>query len=424
LNHREHRGHRENCFSNYILLILQSIFPCAPFPSHLVLERQPWNLIPDTSYWFLRLICGILPPMSTAENPLMEIIADEIVRDGPISFARYMELCLYHPQHGYYQRGLTVTGREGDFYTSPHVHRFFGASIALWIEARCRELEIEKPAVVELGPGNGQLSRDILDQWATEPPGMEFSLTLVEGSGAQREYLSGLLSPDGADVLSPEDWDAIPSFDGIVIANEFFDALPLQILARENGELRQVRVEVENGALREILALLEPEQLDDALAGAAQALPEGHRMEFSSGWRDWLERIGEKLNTGSLLIIDYGDTLEALTAPWRRSGTLRCYSQHRVDSDPFEDPGNKDITAHLNFTLMEAWARELGFVVDLFTSQSSYLVRAGILDLLARLMEGKEDDPETVKEWLTIKNLIDDEGGMGEVFKVMVLSKG
>lgn len=361
--------------------------------------------------------------MTKNANPLYEIIAEEIGENGSISFSRYMELCLYHPRYGYYQRGQTVTGKEGDFYTSPHVHRIFGATIARWIENRCRDLKIENPVLVELGPGNGQLSRDILDQWKADSVGKDISLTLVEGSGPQRENLSRLFSSDRADVLSPEEWDTIPSFEGVVIANEFFDALPLQVIAREDGELEEIRVHMDSGGFQETTAPLDAQLLDGPLTGAVKALPEGHRMEISVGWKQWLARVYEKLGKGSVVIIDYGDTLESLTALWRRSGTLRCYSGHRVDSDLYQDPGEKDITAHLNFTLIEAWARDLGFTVDSFNTQSSFLIRAGILDLLAQLMEGREGTPEATKEWLTIKNLIDDEGGMGEIFKVMVLSK-
>ncbi len=362
--------------------------------------------------------------MSEISNPLLYIIAKEIRKSGPIPFARYMELCLYHPRHGYYQRGLTVTGREGDFYTASHVHRFFGATIARWIERKCRELQLQDPDLLELGPGNGQLIQDILDQWTAEPPGRDFSLSLVEGSPPQREHLSLKFSSVGINVLSPDEWNTIPSFDGIVIANEFFDALPLQIFAREEGELKEIYVDLDNGNPRETIVPLELKQLDGTLTRIVETIPEGHRIEVSIGWKDWLKRVGEKLDRGSLVIIDYGDTQEALTAPWRMSGTLRCYSRHTVDTDPYQDPGEKDITAHLNFTLIEDWAIELGFTLDMFTSQSSYLIRGGILDLLAERMEGREGDPEAMREWLTIKNLIHDEGGMGDVFKVMVLTKG
>jgi SAM-dependent MidA family methyltransferase len=361
--------------------------------------------------------------MSEASNPLLEIVAKEIEKEGPIPFSRYMELCLYHPRHGYYQRGLTVTGKEGDFYTSPHVHQFFGATIARWIECRCRELQLKDPGLLELGPGNGQLIQDILDLWTADPPDRDFSLTLVEGSPPQREYLSLKFSSVGINVLSPDEWNAVPSFDGIVIANEFFDALPLQIIARADGELKEIYVDLDNGNPRETIVPLDLRQPDSTLTKILETLPEGHRMEVSIGWRDWLKRVAEKLDKGSLVIIDYGDTQEALTTPWRMSGTLRCYSRHTVDTNPYQDPGEKDITAHLNFSLIEDWAVELGFTLDTFTSQSSYLIRAGILDLLAERMEGREGEPEVMKEWLTIKNLIHDEGGMGEIFKVMVLNK-
>ena len=356
-------------------------------------------------------------------NRLYDIIMDKVRREGPIPFSRYMELCLYHPEFGYYQRGKQVTGREGDFFTAPHVHRLFGTTVSRWIVERMGQMETENQAMVELGPGNGQLMEDILADWKGSGAGSGHRVELVEGSALQRDALAKRFQGRPVGVWDPDDWESITPFEGVVLANEFFDAIPLRVIAREGGELREVLVGRHENRPVEVLRSLEVEALDPALQEALAHLPEGQRLEFSDGWRTWLRRIFSKLKRGTVLIIDYGDTTEALTVPWRSSGTLRCYRKHMVDGDPYTFPGEKDITAHVNFSLLEKWAACEGLALESFTTQSSFLIRAGILELLVEGMEGREGDLKTMEEWLTVKNLITDEGGMGETFKVMVLKK-
>ncbi|UCF31553.1 MAG: SAM-dependent methyltransferase [bacterium] len=362
--------------------------------------------------------------MEPSDSPLHRAIVDEILLEGPLRFDRYMALCLYHPAYGYYQRGEVVTGREGDFYTAPHVHRLFGAAISNWILARSAGPDPAPGIIVELGPGNGHLAGDILSHWTDSGTSRDVQIVLVEESAAQRDHLRGAFAGKPVRVASPGEWDGLPNFTGVVLANEFFDALPLRVICRENGELREIHVSVRGVDLCEVLLTLDPRSLGDEVRGILRGLPEGQRMEFAPEMETWLQRISRKLDSGSLLVLDYGDVWETLSAPWRASGTLRCYHRHRVDSDPYRLAGEKDITAHVNFTLLEDLARSAGFVRESFTTQASFLIRAGILDLLHDAMRGREGDPEVSREWLTIKNLIHDEEGMGEVFKAMVLTKG
>lgn len=358
-----------------------------------------------------------------SDNRLLDIITGEIRGSGPMPFSRYMELCLYHPWFGYYQRGATVTGRDGDFFTAPHVHGLFGTVIARWILNRIEELKAADPVLLELGPGNGQLMQDIMDDWKSSGNESVCRVELVEGSPHQRDALSKRFPDRAIRVRDPENWETVEPFHGVVLANEFFDALPLRVIAREEDELREVFVDVRDGKMVEVLRPLDVEPLDGALSMVLDYLPDEQRLEFSDAWRIWLRRIFSRLQRGAVLVIDYGDATEALTVPWRGSGTLRCYRKHSVDGDPYTCPGEKDITAHVNFSLLEKWAVEEGFTRESFTTQSSFLTRAGMLELLVERMEGREDDAGAVQEWLTVKNLIQDEGGMGETFKVMVLVK-
>ncbi|UCG38823.1 MAG: SAM-dependent methyltransferase [bacterium] len=348
-----------------------------------------------------------------------EIIAAEITRDGPIPFARYMEICLYHPEAGYYQRAAPATGRPGDFYTAPHVHALFGHTIAQWIHSQAGRWGMGPVTLLELGPGNGRLARDILDWWGDRSPAL--AMVLVEGGGRRRAELEEAFLGQPVSVMDEAGLDLLDPFEGFVLANEFFDALPLRVFQKADGALAELFVDLQGRELVELLC-------ESGLPGGApdevlSLLPEGFRTEISPQWQVWMERISRVLARGQALILDYGEYTDGLIVPWRMGGTLRCYRGHQVDTDPLEAPGDKDITAHVNFSLLGSWAAQAGLEVRSLVSQASFLVRSGILDLMTREMEALTERQAT-ELWLKVKNLVHDEEGMGELFKAMVLEKG
>lgn len=354
--------------------------------------------------------------MADQRKDLNQIIAGEIREEGPIPFSRFMDLCLYHPHLGYYQRQEPVTGPSGDFYTAPHVHALFGRTVGAWIERTTSKTGLSKVTVLELGPGNGQLARDILDHWTGDRS--VFSMILVEEAGPRRRDLEARFEGDSVLVVSPDDLDKIDPIEGVVLANEFFDAMPLRIFTRTEGRTMEVFVDHDGDGFKEILF---PVQVDEYVDEVLQYLPEGFRTEISDLWRPWCQRISRVLERGHLLILDYGEVTEGLIAPWRMSGSLRCYRRHQVDADPYDLPGEKDITAHVNFSLLQTWGEEAGLILRSLTSQSSFLIKNGILETLAACMEDLPER-EATGLWLTVKNLIHEEG-MGEVFKAMVMEK-
>ncbi len=349
---------------------------------------------------------------------LLDIIRKEILDRGPIPFARYQELCLYHPQLGYYQRQEAATGPSGDFYTAPHVHALFGHTVGQWIRNTASKAGWGKVTVLELGPGNGQLAQDILNHWEDRKP--ELSLILLEEAGPRRRDLEARFRGSPVQVMDPDEIDRIEPFDGVVLTNEFFDALPLRVFTKLDGQIREVFVSLDEAGFQETLH--QPGTQDGVLAAFLAELPEGYRTEVSDLWNSWLQRISRVLRTGNVLIIDYGDLSDSLVVPWRSGGTLRCYRRHQVDTDPYDTPGEKDITAHVNFDLLEQWAMEANLERVSLVSQASFLIRAGILELLSAQME-KLDERQAMGLWLTVKNLVHDEEGMGEIFKAMVLRK-
>jgi len=354
--------------------------------------------------------------MTDQKSDLKQIIASEILEKGLMPFSRYMELCLYHPRLGYYQRQEPTTGPAGDFYTAPHVHALFGRTIGAWIQKMVADTGMEEVTILELGPGNGQLARDIMDCWDKNQPPL--SMILVEEAGPRRRDLEARFTSDPVRVVGPIELDDLSPFNGVVLANEFFDALPLRIFTRTEDLIREVFVDHDNDGFNETLL---PVDIDGAMGKMLENLPENIRTEASDLWQPWLNRIARVLDCGKLLILDYGEPTEGLMVPWRAAGSLRCYRRHQVDTDPFESPGEKDITAHVNFSLLQHWGEDAGFEFRAFTSQSSFLIKNGILEMLAQTMD-KLPEREATGLWLTIKNLIH-EDGMGEVFKVMVLEK-
>lgn len=349
-------------------------------------------------------------------DQLKKIIAGEIRQRGPIPFCRYMELCLYHPSLGYYQRQEPATGPSGDFYTAPHVHALFGRTIGAWIRKISTETGLEKVTVLELGPGNGQLARDVLDHWGKGPPSI--SMILVEEAGPRRRDLEARFSADPVQIVEPAELDSLEPVEGVVLANEFFDALPLRVFERSGGIITEVFVDEDGGQFKETLL---PVEVEGRLLEVLEYLPEGFRTEASDAWLSWLQRIARVLGRGHLLTLDYGESTEGLIVPWRERGSLRCYRRHEVDTDPYDAPGEKDITAHVNFTLLRHWAEDSGFTFQSLVSQSSFLIRGGILEMLAQKMD-KLPEREATGLWLTVKNLVHEEG-MGDIFKAMVLEK-
>jgi len=354
--------------------------------------------------------------MTEQKKDLREIIADEVRTKGPMPFSRYMELCLYHPHMGYYQRQEPTTGPAGDFYTAPHVHALFGRTIGTWIQEMAAKTDLDEVTVLELGPGNGQMARDILDHWGKDQPPL--TMILVEEAGPRRRDLEARFARDPVRVVGPSEMDQLDLFAGVVLANEFFDALPLRVFTRTGGKIQEVYLHQDEEGFKETLLTV---TVEGPVGEMLESLPEGFRTEVSDLWQPWLERVGRVLDRGHLLVLDYGETTDGLIVPWRVAGSLRCYQRHQVDTDPYDSPGEKDITAHVNFSLLRHFSEDAGFKFRSLTSQSSFLIKGGILEMLARHME-QLPEREATGLWLTVKNLVHEEG-MGDIFKAMVMEK-
>jgi SAM-dependent MidA family methyltransferase len=359
---------------------------------------------------------------------LRDKILQEIRERGPIPFSRYMELCLYDPTLGYYSRNAEQFGKAGDFYTSSDVHAVFGRLLARQFEEMWRVLgSPERIEILELGPGRGLFARDMLD-WSQKKFPEFFSAlhySLAERSPVLQKrsqttlskvFVAGKVSlatfPGGINSAAAEQRG-----DLIVFANEFFDALPVEVLSSQ-GELR---IAEKDGRLVETWAPASPEELE-FLDRHGVHPGEGERIEAPLIAQSYMVEAPASIHRGFLIAIDYGYTREELLAG-RHRGTVMAFRQHSVSANPYEAPGEQDITAHVNFTALASAAELQGMQVQPLLTQSQFLMGIGEQNQFADAFEECRLPQERTKVALQLKHLVTP-AGMGETFQVLVASKG
>jgi SAM-dependent MidA family methyltransferase len=358
---------------------------------------------------------------------LRQRIADEICRAGPIPFSRYMELCLYEPELGYYSQPRERFGKAGDFYTSSDVHAVFGRLLARQFEEMWQVLgSPERMDVIELGPGRGLFARDVLDWSAKQFPSFADALqyALVEQSAhlreRLRERLSEHISTSRAMVFDSLELAASSaSANVIVFANEFFDALPVEVVDHRGA----VRVRVENG--RFVESFVTPSAVENELLDRYSVHPEEQeRVEAPLASLEWMDRIADVFTQrrGFAVLIDYGYTRQEQLAG-RHRDTVMAYRQHKAGASPYEAPGEQDITAHVNFTALQARGVARGLDVLALLTQAQFLIGIGEETLFADAFQDCALPQERAKVALQLKHLLAP-GGMGETFQVLLLSHG
>lgn len=355
---------------------------------------------------------------------LEEEIRRRIRAEGPITFAEFMEMALYHPGLGYYTRPGRGFGREGDFYTSVHVHPIFGAMLALQLREMWYALGRPRPFIlVECGAGEGFLAKDILEAtWRRWP---EFFTALRYGiverspylTSVQKERLAGSGRPAWFESLSEAAAWAGEPLTGCLLANELIDAFPVHRVRLVGGRMREIYVALDGERFVEVLGELSGPELAAYFDGLS--LEEGQEAEANLEALRWLEEVAQNLARGFTLILDYGYRAEELYGPRFPRGTLMCYRKHQAGEDPYRFLGEQDLTAHVNFSALIERGRELGLKTLGFTTQMEFLLSLGILEEAARWDEGSA----RLTAQMAAKRLIMP-GGMGEIFKVLIQYKG
>ena len=352
-------------------------------------------------------------------SALRQKIEQEIREHGPIPFSRYMEVCLYDPELGYYSRNAAQFGKAGDFYTSSDVHAVFGRLLARQFEEMWRALgSPEHITVKELGPGRGLFAQDVLE-WSEEKfPDFFRALRYVleERSPALRQRIEVTLDRhlrSGRAALMSGNDAGTPN---IVFANEFFDALPVQVLSSAGS----LSIDFRDGRLVETWAPAADEELEflDRYSIHPQT---GERVEVPLQSQTHM-RAAANIECGFVVTVDYGYTRDEQLAG-RHRGTVKAIRQHSVSSNPYEAPGEQDITADVNFTALAAVAEQQGMKAQKLVTQSQFLLGIGEANEFADAFEECRLPQERAKVALQLKHLVTP-AGMGESFHVLVASKG
>jgi SAM-dependent MidA family methyltransferase len=312
-------------------------------------------------------------------TPLAAMLREEIEKNGPVTFHRFMEAALYEPAHGYYRRqDRDPFGKEGDFFTAEQLQPVFGILIAARIRQLYREMgEPSDFVVVELGAGRGEVEQ------ALACPYIPVEIDRGE----------------------------LPAkFCGVVFSNEFFDALPVHRIVWHSGEPRESLVGWRDGRFIWVIGEPVEGEIREYIERYLPPLPDRQSAEVNLDALRWMERISRSLESGYVFSIDYGYTsAEAKRFP---SGTLMSYRRHAATEDVLADPGERDITAHVCFTALER--ADLRTVR--FESLSRTLLDAGEVDQFAAALAG----PDETRRRLQLKTLL---FGMGESFRTLLQQK-
>jgi SAM-dependent MidA family methyltransferase len=393
-------------------------------------------------------------------NKVAEIIRAEINSYGSMSFARFMELALYCPDYGYYEKIEDKVGRLGDFYTSVSVGSLFGQLLAVrfsqWFDGLAHKALLRQSAptvgngcdsekalaIVEGGAHDGQLALDVLNWFQTHRQDQfeRLRYCIVEPSrrrqAIQQRQLAGFANQVSwvRDLGHLRCTFAPDTFHGVIFSNELLDAMPVQ-LYRWNAALSgwiEWGVSLQNDGFSWVPLSQRPIPFGQLLAvhfqgeaGNAGAdeysklsslLPDGFPLEVSPSAINWWKSAANCLDHGWLLTFDYGGVLEEMLAPTRIQGTLRAYRKHHVLNDVLVDPGEQDITAHVDFTALRRSGESCGLKTEELSPQYSFLTRAA--STLWQLYPGDWNSKST-RQFGTLTH----PDHLGRNFRVMVQSR-
>ena len=329
---------------------------------------------------------------------------------------RYMELCLTHPEHGYYV-ARDPLGREGDFITAPEVSQMFGELIGLWSASVWRAAgSPEEFRLIELGPGRGTMMADALRALRVLPPMYQaLRVHLVEINPILREQQKATLQ-NVRNIAWHDNIDDVPAGPCVVLANEYFDVLPVhQVVRRENGwHERTIEIDADGRLVFGVAPDPMP-RFEVLLPTLVRAAPIGAVFEWRPDTEVMKLALRVREQSGAALIIDYGHTRSDA------GDTFQAIARHSF-ADPLRHPGQADVTAHVDFQALTRAAEDMGAAVHGPVSQAEFLKRLGIETRAARLMA--KASPEVAEDiTVALKRLIGGgRGGMGSMFKVLAIS--
>lgn len=359
-----------------------------------------------------------IPEALTHSANLTTLIQSEIeAAGGWLGFDRYMHLALYAPGMGYYSAGLEKFGEGGDFVTAPEISPLFGRCLA---RQAAQILAATGGNILELGAGSGKLAINMLKELDRIGQLPEQYLILEVSAYLREKQKNNINAELSLHISQKVVWlDAMPThFVGLVFGNEVLDALPVHLIAWHKSAISERGVAIENGRF----VWRDRPLTHGPLFDAAQelALPADYVGEISLAADGLISSLSTMLETGVILMLDYGFPRREFYHPHRTQGTLMCHYRHQAHDNPFVYPGLQDITAHVNFTAVAEAAVGQGATLQGYTSQTQFLINCGITDFLSEI------SPADVAAYLPLaaqaqKLLSPSE--MGELFKAIALSK-
>jgi SAM-dependent MidA family methyltransferase len=350
-------------------------------------------------------------------------IRDEIAAKGPMPFARFMELALYDPDGGYYRHADPRPGRGGDFVTAPELHPIFGATLASGVDDLRVGLGDPRPFTIrEFGAGTGALAVPLLGELRGLAPDSDLRYEAVEVDPRRLVAIEANLREAGLDDVVQTATDT--PIDGVVLANEVLDALPVHRVRRRGNDLLELAVTVgDAGAFEETEVEPSTPALAARLAAEGVDLVDGQTAEIDLAVDGWVANAASGLRRGVLLLIDYGATAADLYDPIRRrDGTLRAYVRQQVHADPYRHVGRQDLTAHVDVTAVERAAHAAGLTTLAMTTQAEALMSLGIQE---RLQAIQADPATTFEGYALIRSALMrllDPAAMGR-FRVMAFGR-
>ncbi|KAA0259388.1 SAM-dependent methyltransferase [Deferribacter autotrophicus] len=346
---------------------------------------------------------------------LKEFVIQLVKEKGKITFAEFMEIALYHPEYGYYQKENPF-GMQGSFYTSVDASESFGRTLAKGFEETIKELNLA-PILCEMGAGSGMLANDILNYYKAESNKFysEVKYIIIEKSKYLIDRQKELLK-EHIDKVEWISFDGLNDFEGVFFSNELVDAFPVHRIININGDLKELYVIYHDEKLQFYPDEFSTVNLKEYIGKLGVKLVDKQIADINLDAVKWIKDVGEKINKGIVVTIDYGFDAKNLYAPFRMDGTVTCYFKHTQNNDFFERIGYQDITAFVDFSALMEYGKESGLNVVNFEPQWVFLLQSGILD---EIRNAKTDLHRT-----RIKSLIIPEGGFGTNFNVLIQSKG
>jgi SAM-dependent MidA family methyltransferase len=353
-------------------------------------------------------------------DQLLQLILQTIENyNGWLSFAEFMQLALYQPGLGYYSNGLNKIGEAGDFITAPEISPLFSKSLGNHIADVLKQ--IPEADCLEFGAGSGQMAVDLL-LYLAEIDCLPKHYYIIEASAHLRETQRQKMKEQLGDLQSLVVWlDQLPAeFNGVMLANEVCDAMPVHRIQFEQGHLLEIGVGLQNGKIEwqsQPITNRELKARCEEIQPQIELFP--YQTEIALQAPAWLSTIANLLNQGAIYLIDYGYEAKDYFHPLRHQGMLRCHYHHQAHNDPLILVGLQDITAHVDFTALAETALTEGLQVEGYQRQSDFLLAGEILNLS---QDNANQAFQQMQQSAALKRLLLPEQ-MGELFKVLSLSK-